>query len=124
MVTRPMVSDINTAVVHRQPGELEQQQPIVVAGTPTVFASMVEMRNTVVLSGASILTVTLPTPTAGLDDGVRIAIVATNDDVAHIVNAGGLTLTWLAALSTGVGIELVAYNGDYEVVSNLEVVIS
>lgn len=124
MVARPVREDYNTAVITRQEGELTQTLPLVVTGTPTVFTSMQEIRNTIVLSGDSILTVTLPTPVAGVDDGVRVAIVATDDDVAHIVNAGALTLTWLAALSTGVGIELVAHGGGYEVVANLEVVIS
>ena len=123
MVARPVREDYTTAVIVRQEGELGQTLPLVVTGDTTI-ADMREMRNTVILVGASIITITLPTPTAGLDDGVRIAVVPTDANIAHIVTAGTLTLTFPAALADGAGFELVAHNGAYEIVSNSEAVIT
>lgn len=122
MVTRPLAEAYNTAVIHREPGELEQKVPLVLTGNST-FTHMSEIRNTILLSGGTILLVTLPVPIVGADDGVRIVMTADTTSIAHVVTAGTLTLTWPGAADNA-GIELVAYNGGYEVISNVLVVIS
>lgn len=122
VVSRPLVDDYNTGVIRRQTGELRQLVPLVLTGDWT-FGNMNEIRNTIILSGAVVLLVTLPVPTAGVDDGVRIVLTADTGSTEHVVTADALTLTWPAAADDA-GIELVAFNGDYEVISNSGIVIS